>query len=110
MAVQLNNAKAAAADEVVRLKEHYTRQLQDMYAGVVAQTVFILKHDLNIKGITVEQFPWGVKHIGFLQSLRDAEDEEDEEDDESGGEELPNTGSHSSQGLGSLPYSGTSTD
>lgn len=81
-----------------------------MYVGAVAQTVYILEHDLNTKGITVKQFPRGVKHARFLQSLQDAEDEEDEEDDESGDEELPDTGAHSSRDLSAHPQSGTSTD
>lgn len=86
--IQFENAKAAATEEIARLKEHYTRQLQDMYAGAIEQTLFILERDygLDIKGLTVDQFSRGVKHPGYLQHLRDAPIV-DEEDYDSEGED-----------------------
>ena len=82
--VRVESAKSAAvaqyklgegAAEIARLMkaadEKRERQVQDVYCEALAQTLYILEHELDIAGVRPDNFPGGISHPGYI-AYRDA--------------------------------------
>lgn len=80
---KLGEGAAKIAWILEQQEEKRTRQVQDMYTGAVAQTLYILEHDLDICGVRPDQFSSGVSHLGYLRYLTEAKVEEVFGDEES---------------------------